>query len=95
MVFLLEKIHLISDRKKRCPVRPGAERFVRAAAAVLRRGNLCRIVVRSEGSVVLDTSVTAAVLAAFVSLRLTFLGIVAVLLSPWEVEIKKPEDLRA
>jgi hypothetical protein len=49
--------------------------------------------VRSRNSVVLDTSVTATVLAAVASPRLTLLGMAAVLLSTWDVEIEKPQDL--
>ena len=55
--------------------------------------HLSRIVVRSRNSVVLDTSVTATVLAAVASPRLTLLGMAAVLLSTWDVEIEKPQDL--
>lgn len=95
MAFLLEKMCPIRKRRRvECEGAPEvlAERLIRLAAVVLRRGNLSRIVVRSEGAVVLDTSVTAGVLAAIASPRLILFGIVAVLLSPWAVEIDKPED---
>lgn len=94
MAFVLEKIHPISSRRRRereCALESTAERLIRAAACMLRRGNRSRIVVRSETAVVLDTSVTAGILAAMASPRLALLGIAAVLLSPWEVEIDKPD----
>ncbi|MGI6632905.1 MAG: DUF4342 domain-containing protein [Bacillota bacterium] len=96
MAFVLEKIHPIRNRRRsrrECPAIPCGERLIREAAALVRRGNLSRIVVRSRNSVVLDTSVTATVLAAVASPRLTLLGMAAVLLSTWDVEIEKPQDL--
>ncbi|HHX28087.1 MAG: DUF4342 domain-containing protein [Bacillota bacterium] len=96
MAFVLEKIRPIRRGRREASRSAGKtviERLGRLAVATLRRGNRSRIVVSTENEVIVNTPVTAGILAALASPRLFLLGLTAVLLSPWEIDVLRPESL--
>lgn len=80
-----------SSRKKEV-MRVRGEDLLRTVAAIIRRGNASRIVIKKGDSVVMDIPVTIGVVATILAPWLTLLGTTALLVSTWTLEIERPED---
>ena len=75
-------------------VKVRGEDLLRVLAALMRRGNASRIVVRSGTTVIADIPVTAGIISAVLAPWVTLAATVALLASTWTVEIERPAIAR-
>ena len=94
MDVTLEKIDAVRgtehDESETEVLRLRGEDLMRALAAIVRRGNASRIVVRNGDYVVADIPVTLGVVSAALAPWITLFATMALLVSSWTLEIKRP-----
>ena len=66
------------------------EDLLRTLAAVIRKGNASRIIVKSGNSVVVDIPVTLGVAGALLAPWVTLFATLGLLVSTWTVEVERP-----